>query len=76
MDNNHPITDRVELLAAHLQLIADLMVAGKDLKDIDLAAFARVMEDIAAQLERAARKQARALLDETGMEKESQPDGT
>lgn len=73
MDNNYPITDRIELLAAHLRLITDLMVAGKDLKDVELAAFALVMEDLAAQLERAAREKTSALLGETGMDKESQP---
>jgi hypothetical protein len=73
MDNDNPITDRIELIAAHLRLIADLMLAGKDLKDVDLAAFALVMENLAAQLERATREKASAHLGETGMDRERQP---
>jgi len=73
MNNKYPITDRIELIAAHLRLIADLMVVGKDLNDVDLAAFALVMEDLAAQLEQATCEWANAVLSENGMDKESQP---
>ena len=73
MDNNYPITDRIDLIAAHLRLIADLMLTGADLKEVNLAAFARVMEELAAQLERATIETARLLSSETGTDRESQP---
>jgi len=73
MDNNYPITDRIERVSVYLRLIADLMLAGKDLRDVDLAKFAFVMEDLAAQLERALRERAKELLETTGTDRESQP---
>ncbi len=73
MDNNYPIMDRIELVAAHLRLIADLMLTGADLKEVNLAAFALVMEDLTTQLERATKEAARLLLSETGTDRESQP---
>lgn len=73
MDNNYPIMDRIEPVAAHLRFIADLMLTGADLKEVNLAAFALVMEDLTAQLERATKETARLLLSETGTDRESQP---
>ncbi|HEY0720918.1 MAG TPA: hypothetical protein VGE50_06655 [Gammaproteobacteria bacterium] len=73
MDNNYTIRDRIELVAAHLRLIADLLLAAADPKEVNLAAFALVMEDLAARLERAAEETAPSLLSETGTDRERQP---
>lgn len=73
MDNNYPITDQIELVAAHLRLIADLMLTGADLKEVDLPAFALVMEDLAVRLEEAIQEKMKEIIGEQGMDRESQP---
>ena len=73
MENNGPITDRIDLIAAHLRLIADLLLVAADQKEVNLPAFALVMEDLAARLERATEETARLLLSETGTDRERQP---
>ncbi len=73
MDTKTPITDQIELVAAYLRFVADLMITGADLKEVNLAAFALVMEDLAARLERATEETARAVLSATGNDRESQP---
>jgi hypothetical protein len=73
MDNHYPIMDRIELVAAHLRLIADLLLTTADLKEVNLPAFALVVEDLTARLERATEETARLLLSETGTDRERQP---
>ncbi len=41
------------LIAGHVRLLADLMLAGPDLHDVDRGAFAQVLHDLAVRLERA-----------------------
>jgi hypothetical protein len=73
MDNHYPITDRIELIAAHHRLIADLLLNRTDLKEVDCEAFALVMEDLASRLEQAVRDKASAILGMNGMDRERQP---
>ncbi|MCK9530810.1 MAG: hypothetical protein M0R77_09655 [Gammaproteobacteria bacterium] len=53
MERHHEITDRLDLIAGHMRLIADLMLAGPDLQDVDRGAFAQVLHDLAVRLEAA-----------------------
>ncbi len=73
MENNGTITDRIELVASHLQLIADLLLGSNDLNDVDRANFAFVMQHLATQLEMALREKAGTTPGMNGMERESQP---
>lgn len=43
----------IDKVSSHVRLIADLMLAGPDLQDVDRGAFAQVLHDLAARLERA-----------------------
>jgi hypothetical protein len=73
MDNHYPITERIEQVAAHLQLIADLLLGGNDLNDVDRANFAFVMQRLATQLEEAVREKASTILGMNGTDRERQP---
>ncbi len=53
MERHHAITDRLDLIAGHMRLLADLMLAGPDLQDVDRGAFAQVLHDLAVRLETA-----------------------
>ena len=43
----------IDQVSGHVRLIADLMLAGPDLHDVDRDALARVLHDLAARLRRA-----------------------
>jgi hypothetical protein len=53
MENEHNATDQLALVAGHVRLLADLMLAGPDLQEVDRGAFAQVLHDLAVRLERA-----------------------
>jgi hypothetical protein len=44
----------IDQVSGHVRLIADLMLAGPDLHDVDRGAFAQVLHDLAVRLDRAA----------------------
>ena len=44
--------EELRLAASHVRLLADLMLLGADLQDVDRAAFAHVLQDLAARLDR------------------------
>lgn len=54
MEQQEQIADRIESAAAHVRLLADLMLAGPALQEVDRGAFARVLHDLAVKLEQAA----------------------
>ena len=43
----------IDQFSGHVRLIADLMLAGPDLHDVDRGAFAQVLHDLAVRLDRA-----------------------
>jgi hypothetical protein len=47
-------TAEIDRVSGHVRLIADLMLAGTDLHDVDRGAFAQVLHDLAVRLDRAA----------------------
>ena len=49
----YDVTTDLGLIAGHVRLLADLMLAGPDLHDVDRGAFAQVLHDLAVRLERA-----------------------
>ena len=51
MPRQHPVTDQLRVIAGHVQLLADLMLAGPDLQDVDRGAFAQVLQDLASRLD-------------------------
>lgn len=53
MEKQERIADQIESAAAHVRLLADLMLAGRGLQDVDRGALARVLHDLAEKLERA-----------------------
>ncbi len=58
METHYTAMERVRLVAGHVRLLADLMLPGGDLADVDRAAFAQVLSELAHQLEVAAYGQA------------------
>lgn len=52
MDTQEPIAERIDAAAATLRLLADLLLAGPSLAEIDRGALARVLHDLAQRLER------------------------
>jgi hypothetical protein len=54
VEKQQQIADRVESAAAHARLLADLMLSGPSLQEMDRGALARVLHDLAVKLERAA----------------------
>lgn len=58
MDKQERAADRVELAAAHVRLLADLLSAGRGLQEVDRGALARVLQDLAEQLELAVQESA------------------
>ena len=52
MDTHDAATD-IGLVAGHVRLLADLMLTGPDLQDVDRGAFAQVLNELAVRLERA-----------------------
>lgn len=46
-------TTGIDQVSGDVRLIADLMLAGPDLHDVDRGAFAQVLHDLADRLERA-----------------------
>ena len=54
MEKFSEATAEIDQVSGHVRLIADLMLAGPDLHDVDRGAFAQVLHDLAVRLERAA----------------------
>lgn len=51
MEMQRPITDQLGLIAGQVRLLADLMLAGPDLQEVESGAFALVLQDLAVRLE-------------------------
>jgi hypothetical protein len=52
MEKHCAAADQLSLITGHVRLLADLMLAGPDLQDVDRGAFAQVLQDLALRLER------------------------
>ncbi len=53
MEKFSEATAEIDRSSGHVRFIADLMLAGPDLHDVDHGAFAQVLHDLAVRLERA-----------------------
>ncbi len=51
MDHRYTVTDRLEAIAGHVQLLAELMQTGPDLHDEDHGAFAQVLHELTVRLQ-------------------------
>lgn len=54
MEKQQELTDRIESAAAHTRLLADFVLTGPALQEIDRGALGRVLHDLADRLKQAA----------------------
>lgn len=52
MEQSEQTRENLRLAASHIRVLADLLLPSTDLQDVDRAAFAHVLQDLAARLER------------------------
>ncbi len=53
MELDHSVADSIQHVASHLRVLADLMLPGADLREVDQPALAQVLDDLARRLDRA-----------------------
>ncbi len=53
MELDHSVADSIQHVASHLRVLADLMLPGADLREVDQPALAQVLDDLARRLDKA-----------------------